>query len=339
MIDAYLDNAATTKPQYFGTDYFSKWHNSNAAYAFSEQNFLTNAREMIKRCLNVNGGYVLFTRCATESIAWLSNMIGGVACSEYEHDSVYGCRNLDIEIEAMYARQLVNQLNGHIFDIENVAKRARNAGYTFVGSDYTAAIGHVDLPKNADNYLDAIWWSGHKFYAEKGIGGIWISDRLFDFVGGDKSPHNQYGLIHGTVNAPAAMAMAEAMQYATHEISYQHYDYDILSNYLSEALSANEIEHEIIDKPNHCGAINLVYLPHINADALQMYLADKRIYVSIAASACADDANRYRVAKAFGLSEEMCEQSIRVSFGVDSDGDDINRLVDGIVDFKNKFCK
>ena len=73
-----------------------------------------------------------------------------------------------------------------------------------------------------------------------------------------------------------------------------------------------------------------------NADALVQYLSLKSIYVSLAHSACSADAD-YRVTEAFGISKETAEQCIRVSFSEDSTFNDIDALVNGIKEFKEKF--
>ena len=83
-------------------------------------------------------------------------------------------------------------------------------------------------------------------------------------------------------------------------------------------------------------AINAVTLPNINADALQVYLASKQIYIGIGHSACADVAD-YRVLKAYGLSDEDCECTIRVSFSPDTSKAEITELVKAIKEFKEKY--
>ena len=73
-----------------------------------------------------------------------------------------------------------------------------------------------------------------------------------------------------------------------------------------------------------------------NADALVHYLSTKQIYVGLAHSACSDDAD-YRVVKALGVPVEYAERCIRVSFSEDSTFNDIDALVNGIKEFKEKF--
>lgn len=329
----YLDNAATTSPCYFGKDYVDNlnWRNSNTNYAFKEKIILNNCRNRIKQFLGVNSGYVLFTRCATESIEWLSNKLS-ISCSNYEHDSVYNCQNYNHQYK-LFCHQLVNQLTGDIYDIESIAKQSNNA--EFFGSDLTAAIGHIQLPKNTDNYCDALWWSGHKFGCEKGIGGLWVSNKLFDFLGGDEDANNQYNLIHGTLNLSAVMAMTDAMgnieQYNNTWFSYVDH---IITHTQCRLISIN----------NHKSyAINLLYFDDILAEPLQTFLATKNIYVGIGGSACSKNKD-YRVLNTFGLSDIEAEHCIRISFNKNTTQQDINKLVFAIKEYKavinvKKMCR
>lgn len=349
----YLDNAATTK-QMFTSVYAdiyngADWFNSNANYAKDGMDALNDARDRIKRCLGVNGGYVLFTRCATESIEWLCRNIdvNKCWCSPYEHDSVYnacGGKILDMQSSGryllqdyvLYCHQLVNQIDGSVWDIRKEYDEWVKYDNQFFGVDITAAIGHVKLPEHMDEYCDAIWWSGHKFNCEKGIGGIWINDRLFNRLRGKKDPSNQYSLIHGTINVASTIAMSYAMNHAVGYIDESINTYDrLIGQFMT---SMGDIPYYIHKNRNSTNAINLITLDDINVDALQQYLASKQIYVGLAASACAD-AHDYRVPIALGLTKEEAEHSIRVSFSRYNNEDDIEALVNGIKEFKELFVK
>ena len=61
------------------------------------------------------------------------------------------------------------------------------------------------------------------------------------------------------------------------------------------------------------------------------------MYISIGGSACAEK-HDYRVLNAYGLSNDEASEVIRVSFGEDSSVEDVETLVDGIKEFKEKFA-
>lgn len=360
----YLDHASTTPVHYFAKDYCTSGNpNSPHALGLQANQALNEARKRIMDCLGVKSGKMLFCRCASEAVEWLSDKITHlydknfqvnnrryfVICSRYEHDSVFNCcgdifstpdRLKDwIQPNEIYLHQYVNQLTGTVFPIEFIGKETQSTD-GFFGSDFTAAIGHYTFPNNLDSFCDAIWFSGHKFGAESGIGAIWLSDRLFKYLGGDEDSKNEFGLIHGTPNVSGAIAMSHAMEHAVDGLEDGNDEHwRSLLGYLDIKLLGNRIDCNIIgkDKPKTY-AINALYLPKFNADALVQFLSSKGIYISPGHSACSNDAtDATRVLEAFGLTKEEASQTVRISFGESTTQEDIDALVNGIVEFKNLF--
>ena len=340
----YLDWASTAPVRYFAKDYYIPGNpNSQHSAGLQANQALNEARQRIMDCLGVKSGKVLFCRCATEAVEWLCRQFrdGYVYVYPFEHDSTY---NLGKPVQGifpgyynLYLHQYVNQLTGTVFDIESIGRQVKSVGGYF-GSDFTAAMGHYPLPENLDSFCDAVWFSGHKFGAEPGIGAIWLSDRLFEYLGGDEDSRNEYGLLHGTPNVSAAVAMSLAMRHAVREAKTNNIVWGQLVNYMCTKLLENGILHHIqdIENTNKTYAINALYLPNINGDALTQYLSSKSIYISPGHSACADN-DDYRVLEAFGLTKEEASQTVRISFGESTTQEDIDALVQGIVEFKNLF--
>lgn len=351
----YLDWAATAPVRYFAKDYYVPGNpNSQHSLGLQANQALNEARQRIMDCLGVRSGKVLFYRCATEAVEWLCGRFDGpyastleTNCSFYEHDSVFNrCYNRESDYRnilnflvpnSIYFHQYVNQLTGTVFPIESIGKQVQSTG-AFFGSDFTAAIGHYPLPDNLDSFCDAVWMSGHKLGTEPGIGAIWLSDRLFKYLGGSEDSRNEYGLIHGTPNVSAAIAMSYAMEHAIDGLEDGNDEHwRSLLGYLEIKLLGNRIDCNIVakDQPKTY-AINALYIPNINADALTQYLSTKSIYISPGHSACADN-DDYRVLEAFDLTKEEASQTVRISFGEDTTEEDIDTLVQGIVEFKNLF--
>ena len=358
----YLDWASTAPVRYFAKDYYVPGNpNSQHSAGLQANQALNEARQRIMDCLGVKSGKVLFCRCATEAVEWLCRQFKEqhyafiTMCSKYEHDSCYDIIDCgwndkssnefaewiesDKELKptrGLYLHQYINQLTGTAFPIESIGKQVQSTG-AFFGSDFTAAIGHYPLPENLDSFCDAVWFSGHKFGCEPGIGAIWISDRLFKYLGGSEDSRNEYGLIHGTPNVSAAVAMSYAMEHAIEEAWVMEARTQNLVFYLQRMLSKNNIEcHVACDDQPKTYAINALYLPKFNADALVNFLSSKGIYISPGHSACADN-DDYRVLEAFGLTKQQASQTVRISFGENTTEEDIDALVDGIVEFKEMF--
>ena len=340
----YLDNAATTVCKLPASAYDDIWGNANTPYKFglNAKRAADECREKVKECLGVKGGKVIFCSNASEAAKILCDRFQAhgivTACSPYEHDSVYDLVDTEGYQFVRYSngiaifQQWVNPVTGIAFDIRSIRQALGN--YCFLCMDATAGIGKIELEQEIADSIDAMWFSGHKFHGPKTGGILWISDRLSKALYLSDDSRNEYGLKHGTLDVPSFMATTYALDEAvTQEIDNVAH-YAELNNYLSNR-AGNKI---VISNPYTQGQIDATVLidTGCNADTLVQYLSSKGIYVSLAHSACSADAD-YRVTQAFGISKETAERCIRVSFSEDSTFEDIDALVNGIKEFKEKF--
>lgn len=349
---AYFDNAATTIPIYTRSQFrvSDSWMNSNTPYAIKAKKSLLNSSNVIKKCLHVNNGIVLYFRCATEAIEWLSKFVPYrffcLECSATAHDSVYNLINYIAKNEykpGIWVDTLVNPVTGNILSNdmrEDLSNELTSSNYnTYVGCDYTAAVGHVPLPEK-HNY-DFIYFSGHKFGTEKGIGAMWVGKELAEYLNVTADSNNQYDLVHGTVDVEGAAMLAFAMQVACNNqrIKIQNDRYKEFISTIFTNLKENEINCEVIpeldyDCPEPCYAINAIITP-FNADALATYLASKGIYVGVGHSACSGLAD-YRVLKNMGYSD-VADKVIRISFAPNNTMSEVNRFCEEVIKFKELF--
>ena len=340
----YLDHAASTPPRFFASDYFKYWANPNSPHLLGIQahQALDQAEERIKVALGVRSGKVLFCRCASEAVEMLGHQFAEYRkfCSTVEHDSVYDqclyhyktnyIDDKTIREEDIYLHQHVNHITGKAFDIKSVGKKVQSTG-AFFGSDITASLGHYPLPSNLDYLCDALWFSGRKINCET-MGAIWLSDRLFYYLLGD-----EVDLIKGTPNVPGAIALSYAVEKAVENVDKKNELWRKLAFHLVTELDDNGVEGYIWgDDEDKTYAINSIYLPGMNGDGLVQFLSSRGVYVSPCHSACAAQSD-YRVAKALGMTEEEASHSIRVSFGTETTLEDVNKLIEGIIKFKELF--
>ena len=273
--------------------------------------------------------------------------------SVYEHNAIF--RHLDLyvhdigELERvlqMYPEEdkivywmMVNNITGTVFNVEEIGRLCHKYGAYYI-MDAVAAVGHYPISNNLESFCDCLITSAHKYGGPQGTGCMWISDRFAKFLGLSDDSHEEYGLIHGTPNVSAAVAMSYAMKHAVREAKTNNIVWGQLVNYMCTKLLENGILHHIqdIENTNKTYAINALYLPNINGDALTQYLSSKSIYISPGHSACtSDDNHATRVLEAFGLTKQEASQTVRVSFGESTSQEDIDALVQGIVEFKEMF--
>ena len=345
----YLDNAATTVCKFPASAYDDIWGNANTPYKFglNARQAADECRERVKKCLGVKGGKVIFCSNASEAAKILCDRLQAygivTVCCSYEHDSVYdlvdteGCQLTYLGDGTAIFQQWVNPVTGMVFDIPFIRQTFGN--YCFLCMDATAGIGKIELEQEIADSIDAMWFSGHKFHGPKTGGILWVSDRLSRALYLSDDSRNEYGLKHGTLDVPSFMATTCALEYA---INTQQDNFERWGE-LEDRLVDSEVVSINIDFADNFGKYRSyfstatgIYYVGCNADALVQYLSSKGIYVGLAHSACSADAD-YRVTKGLGISDKYAEQCIRVSFSEDSTFNDIDALINGIKEFKEKL--
>lgn len=349
----YLDWASTAPVRYFAKDYYVPGNpNSQHSAGIQANQALDEARQRIMDCLGVKSGKVLVGGTASQlvdNLMWRIYSLGNynILGSVYEHD----CFNrwLDYRLTEYPTDQIsendivcwmiANNITGTIFPVEQIGKMCRNAGAYYI-MDAVAAIGHHPISNNLESFCDCLITSGHKYCGPQGTGCMWISDRFAKFLGLSENSHNEYGLIHGTPNVSAAVAISYAMEHAIDGLEDGNDEHwRSLLGYLEIKLLGNRIDYNIVakDQPKTY-AINALYLPGFNADALTNFLSSHGVYISSGHSACSSNvADATRVLEAFGLTKAQASQTVRISFGEDSAIEDVDALVNGIVKFKEMF--
>lgn len=352
----YLDYAATCPvvkyPQQLycnvlGEGYFL---NPNANYAYKEKRLLAEAENRVKKAIGAKGGKVVFGGTSSQLIENLFTHIYDetneylTICSVYEHDSVWrfadqwgSIDSLKHVIQTYYGdKQLivclmgVNNLTGEIFPIVDIGSACHQHNAFYI-CDMTAMIGKAPIPANIDDWCDCAVWSGHKLGTELGIGAMWISDRLDKWLNGFK--------LHGTPNLAGALALTQAVEDACDISSLEERQarwMDLSDELYSRLLDVCD-EARRIGNNEGCWAINAIRLPGFNARVLQSYLASKEIYIGLGQSSCADKADRRVLCQGYSLSEQEADEVIRVSFGMESNVDEVKALIDSIVAFRKEY--
>lgn len=348
----YLDWASTAPVHYFAKDYYVPGNpNSQHSAGIKANETLNKARNRIMNCLGVRNGKVLVGGTASQlvdNLMWRIYSLGNynILGSVYEHDCFD--RWLDYRLTEYPTDQIskndivcwmmANNITGTVFNVEEIGKTCRNAGAYYI-MDAVASIGHYPISNNLESFCDCLITSAHKYGGPQGVGCMWVSNRFSKFLELSDDSHEEYGLIHGTPNVSAAVAMSYAMEHAIKNLDNKQKHWELCLSYLIDKLYSNGVDVNIVcGEKNKTHAINALYLPKFNADALVSFLSSKGIYIGPGHSACSnDDADASRVLEAFGLTKEQASQTVRISFGESTSQEEIDVLVQGIVEFKNLF--
>jgi len=318
------------------------------------------AREKIADYINVEPNELIFTSGATEAI---NISIKGVAESysnkgkhiitvSTEHKAVLDtCRDLERKgFEVTYLPVLnnglidlaelkqeirtdtvlvsvmyVNNDTGVIQPIKEIVAITHEKGAWFM-TDATQAVGKIEI--NMDDIgVDILCFSGHKMYAPKGIGALYIRQRkqkvklLPQIHGGG---HEQ-GLRSGTLNVPGIIAMAKACEIANQEMKQNQKSITELRNILETELLKLPNTFLNGDKENRIyNTTNICFQGH---DASVIIGRMKNIAVSNGAACSSAAIEPPHVLKAMGLNDDDALASLRFSLGKYNSKDDIETVI------------
>ena len=352
----YADYAATYPYVKYPSSAYGTFFNPNANYACKEKRLLFEAENRVKKAIGAKGGKVIFGGTSSQLIENLMDVNHDcqVWCSPWEHDSFFrytDANNIVSDLDELKSWlkialssvaddfyvsrpvvmwQAVQNITGEIFPVEEIGKLCHEHDAFYI-CDMTAMIGHVPIPANIDQWCDCAVWSGHKLGTELGIGAMWISDRLDEWLNGFK--------LHGTPNLAGALAITQAVEDACDVSSLEERQAQRMD--LSDELYSRLLDVcpnvKQIGNNEGCWAINAIRLPGFNARALQSYLASKEIYIGLGQSSCADKADRRILCQGYGLSEQEADEVVRISFGESSNYNEVHELVEKIIEFKQMF--
>lgn len=210
----------------------------------------------------------------------------------------------------LVSTMFVNNETGLILPISEIAKavKKKNPNVLF----HTDAVqGFLKLPLKLKNSgIDLLSVSGHKVFAPKGIGALYVRRgvRLIPlFYGGGQ----QFGLRSGTEPVPliAAFGAAVDKQYGTIQKNYEHYI--SLKKHLLGRLTSME---DVIIRSHEGCAPHIVSLTvkGIRSEILLHFLEQKKVYVS-SGSACGKGKPSH-VLEALGVAFPDSDETVRLSF-------------------------
>ena len=315
------------------------------------------AREQIADFINAEPNELIFTSGATEAIniaikgisESYSNKGKHIITVSTEHKAVLDtCKDLErkgfevtylpvltnglIDLEELKKNirpdtilvsvMYVNNETGVIQPIKEIAKLAHEKG-TFFMTDATQAVGKIEIDVN-DLCIDLLCFSGHKIYAPKGIGALYVRNKtkLSPQIHG--GGHEQ-GLRSGTLNVPGIITLAKACEIASEEMALNQRNISALRDKLETQLlnvpdaSLNgDSENRIFNTTNICFK---------GQDANVLIGRMKNIAVSNGSACSSAVVEPSHVLKAMGLSDEDAFASLRFSFGKYNNSSEITNVI------------
>lgn len=330
------------------TQKFGNPHSRSHAYGWEAEEACEIAREEVAKLIGASAKEIVFTSGATES----NNIaLKGVAhfykskkkhiiTVQTEHKCVLdSCRHLEqegfdvtylpvqpnglIDLDVLKAAlrddtlivsvMAVNNEIGVIQPLAEIGAICRERG-VFFHTDAAQAFGKIPLDVEAMN-IDLMSISGHKMYAPKGIGALYVRRRPrvrieAVFSGGGQ----ERGMRSGTMPTPLIVGLGEAARIAREEMVKDEAHVRELSEYFAKEIldGIPEVFLNGDREKRWPGNLNLSFA-YVEGES--MIMAIKDLAVSSGSACTSASLEPSYVLRALGVGEELAHTSIRFGIG------------------------
>lgn len=352
------------------TQKFGNPHSRSHAYGWEAEEAIEVAREEVARLIGASAKEIIFTSGATES----NNMaIKGVArfhkekknhvvtvvtehkcvldsCRHLEREGFEvtylpvqknGLVDLDVlraavtERTAIVSVMAINNEIGVIQPLAEIGKICREKGAYF-HTDAAQAFGKIPIDVEAMN-IDLLSISGHKIYAPKGIGALYVRRRprvrMEAIMNGGGQ---ERGMRSGTLPTPLVVGLGEAARIAREEMATEASRIRYLSDKFYNAIVKNIPEVFLNGDREHRWAGNL-NLSFAYIEGESMIMAIKDLAVSSGSACTSASLEPSYVLRAIGVGEDLAHTSIRFGFGRFTTEEEVDYAIDTVTKSINRL--
>ena len=330
------------------TEKFGNASSRSHAYGWESEAAVDEAREQVAALIGANEKEIVFTSGATESnniaIKGLAHFFKGkknhIITLQTEHKCVLeSCRSLEQEgfdvtylpvqqnglvdlavLEAairpdtvLVSIMAVHNEIGVIQPLAEIGALCRKHE-VFFHTDAAQAFGKIPLDVEAMN-IDLLSISGHKIYAPKGIGALFVRRRprvrLKSIISGGGQ---ERGFRSGTLPTPLIVALGEAARIAKAEMASENERLRGLNEKFLNAVM-DQVPDVFLngDRERRIpGNLNISFA-YIEGESMMMALKD--LAVSSGSACTSASLEPSYVLRAIGVGEELAHTSIRFGFG------------------------
>lgn len=222
---------------------------------------------------------------------------------------------------------------GTIQPLADIGAIARQRGVPF-HTDAVQAGGYLDL--GVDRlHVDLLSLSGHKFYAPKGVGMLYVRQGtclLSQQTGGGHEGNRRAG----TENVPYIVGLAAALKLAQdnrvdENVRLMTLRDRLVGGVLSAIPDAQLTGHPTQRLPGHASFV----LPDVDASALLMHLDMAGVYVASGSACDSGTPEPSPVLLAMGIDRQLALGALRLTLGRGNDSDDVGYVLEilpGIVE-------
>jgi len=221
---------------------------------------------------------------------------------------------------------LANNETGAIQPISEIGRIGRQRG-VLVHSDAVQAAGKIPIDVRALG-VDLLSISGHKIYAPKGIGALWVRKgvRIRPQIYGGRHERERRA---GTENVPGIVAMGAAAEIARRELAAESARIAGLRDRLESCIVERVPDVSVNGDPAHRvpNTTNLTF-DGIEGEALVIALDLQGISCSTGAACSSGAIEPSHVLTAMGLRAEQARATLRISLGKQNSEADVDRVLE-----------
>jgi cysteine desulfurase len=231
--------------------------------------------------------------------------------TETSHKSAYNLINTNIKGLSLFSIETINHETGRYNVVSNQPEKA------FYHADNVQGFLKMNMPLHM---YDAITLSSHKIYGPKGIGCLWVSDKLLDHF-------SNIDFYNGTLSPVLIRGFAKAIE--VYDKTPKPYVNEFLSS-----LQLNYISFGYNIESQNLSYISSISFPEVKAVDLLMELNARGVYAS-QGSACNKGKFDTRILRSSGYSQDDWNSTVRFSFGKLNENTDFRELAKIIKDSIN----
>lgn len=366
----YFDNSATTRVKeevlnemlpFLSIEY----GNPSSMYGIgrSAKRAIEEARKRVASLINCKPEEIYFTSCGSESdntalkgIADKYNKKGKyIIISKIEHPAIlhtaqnlerhgYNVTYVDVDKNGIInLEKLQNVINsetilisimfanneiGTIEPIEKISEIAHKHGIIF-HTDAVQAVGNIPIDVQKLG-IDMLSLSGHKLYAPKGIGALYVKKGIeFErFIDGGHQEKNKRA---GTENVAQIVGLGKACQIAERNLKQYEEKLRNLRDYCLQQMKDKNFEFHINGTMEQRLPGNLnVCFENIDSNELILKLDAVGICVSGGSACSSGESKPSHVLTAIGVPSDLAKGALRLTFGDFNTKDDVDYFIENL---------
>ena len=344
----------------FFSEKFANPHSNNHSFGRETNDVVEKSRAQVAKLINAEPSEIIFTsgatesnnlaiksiaqnyftedfqvitvktehKCVLESCYFLEKQKIKVHYLDVKEDGLIDLKNLENHLKNKLSLVTIMHANneiGILHPLKEIGEICKKYKAIF-HSDIAQSLSTTSIDVQLQN-LHAASISAHKIYGPKGIGALYLSKSIKNILkpmidGGGQ----EMGIRSGTLSPALCVGLGEACEdLKKNQIQYYEH-FKKLKSFLLSELIQSKIDFDINGNVNSRIPNNL-NIRIKNKEALALFNQMPHIAMSTGSACTSGTITRSHVLSALKLNDQQIDESFRISFGRETNFDEINELI------------